>query len=161
MNVAAPRFNFMLRVLPLIGMGVACVLMAALPPSAEAGKWKRGVYEGTIDAEQGERPKTEIKLRVTKKIKLLEAEFLLRCDSGTQIEATVGPSKKAKINKGPAGGGFSISEFAQTSTYQEDYSLVGGVRRKTAKGNINASRTYDEPYDNCNDFITLTFKAKR
>src|SRR5918996_5266210 len=144
-----------LRILALTGVATLTVA-AALPVAAYAAKWKPGVYEGTIDSERGDRPKTDIELRITdRKIKLLEAGFILRCDSGTQEEVTVGPSDKERINEGPVGGGFAISEFERTDAYQQDYSLVGGVKKRTAKGQINASRTYEEPYESCGDLITL------
>jgi hypothetical protein len=155
------RFGARIGALALAGLATLA-LASAIPAGAAAAKWKKGVYEGTIDAENGNRPKTEIKLRITKtRIKLIEAGFRLRCDSGKLIEATLGPSKKEKVTKGTVGGGFAISEHDQTAAYQENYSLVGGVKRKTAKGLIDASRTYEDPYDNCTDFITLEFKAKR
>jgi hypothetical protein len=150
------------RVLAPLAALAAFAAWLAVPADAPAATWKTGVYEGTIDSERGERPKTDIRLRITdRRIKLLEAEFILRCDGGRQEEVTVGPSKKERINEGPAGGGFSISEFERTDTYQQDYSLVGGVKKRTAKGLIDATRTYDDPYETCSDLITLEFKAKR
>jgi hypothetical protein len=150
-----------LRILALAGVATLAVA-AAVSASAHASKWKTGVYEGTIDSDRGDRPKTDIRLRITdRRIKLLEAGFILRCDGGTQEEVTVGPSKKERINEGPVGGGFAISEYERTDAYQQDYSLVGGVKKRTAKGQINASRTYEEPYESCGDLITLEFKAKR
>src|SRR5262245_3297680 len=147
----------------VVAMG-ALAVMIAIPASASAipKKWRAGTYEGTIKANNSNRPNTDIKLKITKKrIKLLEATFILECDGdrGTQRVTVNGGS--AKVNPGAVGGGYAISEQKSGAGYEDFYDVTGGVKKKKATGLVGMSRTYDEPYENCLDDINLGFKAKK
>jgi hypothetical protein len=140
----------------------ACGLALIVPGAASAAGWEKGVYAGKIYAKGGgsQRPQTKLKLKVTRsKIQLLGAEMLLDCRDRGLVEATV-RGGKAPLNEGPAGAGFSIYEYERTPSYQQSYDLVGGVKGGVAKGLIGASRTYEDPYDDCTDSSALYFKAK-
>jgi hypothetical protein len=142
---------------------VAIVALAVAGPAA-AASYETGVYEGKIYAKgdgDSKRPTTKLKLKVTKqKIKLLAAEMRLECRDRGLVEATIGGGK-GKLNDGPAGAGFSIYEYERTDAYQQNYDLVGGIKGGVAKGLVGASRTYEDPYEDCTDSSALYFKAKR
>ena len=141
----------------------ALALAALIPASASAAKkWKAGVYEGTIKAGNSNRPNTDIKLKITKKrIKLLEATFILECDGDRGTERVTVEGGGARITPGAVGGGYSINEQRTGPGYEDFYDVTGGVKKKKAQGLVGMSRTYDEPYENCIDDIQLDFKARK
>jgi hypothetical protein len=143
---------------------VAIVATGAVAGPAAAASFETGVYEGKIYAKgdgDSKRPKTKLKLKVTKqKVKLLAAEMRLDCRDRGLVETTIAGGT-GKLNEGPAGAGFSIYEYERTGAYQQNYDLVGGIKGDVAKGVIGASRTYEDPYEDCTDSSALYFKAKR
>jgi len=143
---------------------LAAVALIAVPTSLAAG-YGHGTFRGRVVGPKSG-SSADVAVKVKKRVSATATLHMNDCTgTGTGITDIPVSTQNAKINTGPAGGGFAIDQTIRTSTSagpaEIELSIVGGIRRKVVRATFGAYVTSPNFGSDISCSLSGNLKAKR
>jgi hypothetical protein len=118
------------------------LIATAVASAALAAGYGHGTFKGRVVGPRSG-SSADVKIKVAKKVSATTVLHMNDCTGeGTGITDFPIATKAAKINKGPVGGGFAISQTLKADTSggpaSIDLGIVGGIRQKVVFATFDA-----------------------
>jgi hypothetical protein len=144
---------------------VAALCALAVPAAALAAGFGHGTFSGRVVGPKSG-SSADVKVKVKKKVSAKATLHMNDCKgSGTGITDIPVSTKAFKINKGPAGGGFAISQTISATTTagpaEIALSIVGGIRTKSVRATFDAYVNSPNFGSDINCSLSGDLKAKK
>jgi hypothetical protein len=152
------------RVRSLAALTAVALVSIAAPGSFAAG-FGHGTFKGRVVGPKSG-SSADVAVKVKKKVSATATLHMNDCTgSGTGITDIPVSTENAKINKGPAGGGFAIDQTIKTTTSagpaEIELSIVGGIRQKTVQATFDAYVSSPNFGSEINCSLSGNLKAKK
>ena len=140
----------------------AVTALLATPVAADAAPWATGAYRGTASTVMSKERRGAVSFTVTRtRARLDRLSVVLRCTDGKRRTFTIPDAGSGRLKPGPTGAGVSIEGRRKIDGLDVDWSLVGGVKGATFRGNVSSSAVLASDTENENCTLIGTFRAKR
>ena len=134
----------------------------AMPAAAAAGPWSTGSYRGTASTVMSKERRGTVSVTVTRtRARLDRLSVVLRCTDGKRRTFAIRDGGSGRLKPGPTGAGVSIEGRRKIERWDVDWSLVGGVKGSTFRGNVSSSAVLSTDTENQDCTLIGSFRARR